>query len=194
MSKLHGLGWRHRIGLKEGIAGVYARGGQVRLGASPLGGRKQLCPERHSETEELAPHPGEQPLDKNGYRRYDGDAARRGRAPPPALARLAAAGPPFLVAAVCGTGAFVVSNFYMTPWYTTAETIWFPGTGNQGNGILSLIGGASADPIGQRPHPGRNVQFAAVRLRAEYGDHGAGQRALQGRGHGAAEPGRSAGT
>ena len=60
---------------------------------------------------------------------------------------------PVVVAAVCGTGAFIASNFYMTRWFTSATTLWFPATGNQGAGgvLQSLIGGGAADPTGSIP-------------------------------------------
>ena len=60
---------------------------------------------------------------------------------------------PVVVAAVCGTGAFVASSYYMTRWYSTSTTLWFPATGNQGAGgiLQSLIGGGAADPTGSVP-------------------------------------------
>ncbi len=107
-------------------------------------------PGTSQKTGELAPHADDQPLDRNGYRSYE-SLPPMGRTPRKRAAVWPRLVLPFVVAAVCGTGAFVVSNFYMTKWYTTGESIWFPGTGSQGNGILSLIGGASADSSGSVP-------------------------------------------
>ncbi len=55
---------------------------------------------------------------------------------------------PILLALACGGSALVVTSFFMTRWYRSAVTLYFPATGGQGasNIISQITGGGGGDP------------------------------------------------
>lgn len=121
--------------------------------------------QNHRESSDLATHPGdENHLEKNGLNNHGGLAAAAYPSPAPRRrAWLRGLLLPIVAAIVCGGGAYIVCSNYVTPWYRSATTLYFPVTGNQGNSdvINSLLGGGSADSTGSIPLLGGiyNVPF-----------------------------------
>lgn len=107
-------------------------------------------PRQSQETVDLVTQPDEErALDKNGY--------GHGAGPAPAAPRRRVRLPGFLLpvaaAVVCGASAFIICDNFVTPWYSSATTLYFPAAGNQGASgfISSLLGGAGTDSSGSVP-------------------------------------------
>jgi uncharacterized protein involved in exopolysaccharide biosynthesis len=95
-------------------------------------------------TGDLAPQSqGGSALDRNGFYTPSGLTSRSPMRRPNPLRGLIL---PLIVAIVCGLGAFVVSNYYMTRWYTSSTTILFPTSASQSGIISSLLGNAAGGP------------------------------------------------
>jgi uncharacterized protein involved in exopolysaccharide biosynthesis len=93
---------------------------------------------------DLAPQSqGGSALDRNGFYTASGLPSRAPIHRPNPLRGLIL---PLVVAIVCGAGAFVVSNFYMTRWYTSSTTILFPATASQSGLLNSLLGNSAGGP------------------------------------------------
>lgn len=96
----------------------------------------------------VTPPNNDNPLEKNGVR-HNGAAP----APPRRRRRLPALLLPIVAAIVCGASAYFICANYVTPWYRSGTTLYFPPNGSPGNSniITSLLGGGTVDSSGSVP-------------------------------------------